>query len=72
MLLSKFELTGHSNLENVLMQASSLASHTDTKASADPVAKYLPHLGIFCQQLTSVYCKYMERWRVADVWVMGM
>ena len=53
-LLGKFELTGHSNLENVLMQASSLASHTDTKASADPVAKYLPHLGIFYQQLNSV------------------
>ena len=72
MLLSKFELTGHSNLEKVLMQASSLASQTDTKASADPVAKYLPHLGIFYQQPTSVKCKYMKRWRKADYWSMGM
>merc|ERR1719431_1546079 len=37
-------LTGHSSLENVLIQASSLASQTLTRASADPVAKYLPHL----------------------------
>ena len=34
-------LTGHSSLEKVLMQASSRASHTDTRASALPVAKYL-------------------------------
>ena len=37
-------LTGHSSLEKVLMQASSLASQTETRASAEPVAKYLPHL----------------------------
>ena len=37
-------LTGHSSLEKVLMQASSAASQTLTRASADPVAKYLPHL----------------------------
>lgn len=38
------QLTGHSSLEKVLMQASSLASQTETRASAEPVAKYLPHL----------------------------
>ena len=37
-------LTGHSSLEKVLMQASSAASQTLTRASAEPVAKYLPHL----------------------------
>merc|ERR1719458_2065835 len=37
-------LTGHSSLEKVLMQASSLASQTETRASAEPVAKYLTHL----------------------------
>ena len=37
-------LTGHSSLEKVLMQASSAASHTLTSASAEPVAKYRPHL----------------------------
>ena len=38
-------LTGHSSLENVLMQASSLASQTLTRASAEPVAKYLNIVG---------------------------
>ena len=43
-ILVQFVLTGHSSLEKVLMQASSLASQTETRASAEPVAKYLPHL----------------------------
>jgi hypothetical protein len=46
----KNDLTGHSSLEKVLMQASSRASHTDTNASALPVAKYLQFkpIGTFC------------------------
>lgn len=40
--LKEIVRTGQSNLDNTLMQQSSFASHKETKASADPVAKYFP------------------------------
>jgi hypothetical protein len=40
--LKDIALTGHSSLEKVLTQASSLASQSETRASALPTAKYLP------------------------------
>lgn len=35
--------TGQSKRENTLKQANSFASHNETRASAEPVAKYLPN-----------------------------
>jgi hypothetical protein len=40
-MMRNTDFTGHSSLEKVLMQASSRASQTETRASALPVAKYL-------------------------------